>query len=144
MIPELKRSIFVKYENKKTDKTVDFYKNLKETWMNYKLSPLLVYYSLLIPSPLASLLIVFVSAGSADLETERTRIILYSIISFFPLIINEIIKPYRLASSYRKAFELLNENLLFGDCYMGNEQVYLRRLAIFVIECERIISRGIY
>ena len=60
------------------------------------------------------------------------------------LVIDEIIKPYKLAGSYRKAFELLNKNLLFESYYIGNEQVYLRKLALCVIECERIISCGIY
>lgn len=77
-------------------------------WLRASITWLAVHYFIVLSTFLSTSIVIYASM----MDAGKTKILFYSIISFFSSIITYIVNPYKTSMAYRKAYMLIDFALL--------------------------------
>jgi hypothetical protein len=95
---------------------------MRVTWLRSSMMWMYVDYELTAVSFVSSMIVVYIMSNTMSIESYRTHIIIYSIISAVTTLINYSITPKRQAVSYRKAYMRISEAINRYNQIRENDQ----------------------
>lgn len=95
---------------------------MRVAWLRSTMMWMYVDYELTAVSFVSSMIVVYIMSNTMSIESYRSHIIVYSIISAVTTLINYAVSPKRQAASYRKAYMRISEAINRYNQIRENDQ----------------------